>query len=376
MPTNNDAPDVTALSRQATEARAIEPRPAAPVSQYATGFDGAACAPFPPDAAAVLNAPVPENEVEIRPDGIVYLPGVAYRRILIRAFGAGAWALLPRGPARTMDALVVYHGALYILGRFVSEAVGECETRFGMSYASSLEGARTDCLTRCCKDLGIATELWDPAWRDGWMKKYADREWDEGKDGKKGKWKYWLKDKAGDQTLLTGRNAGAAAPKADGPATPVSVPTPGPTSVAPVADPPVAPSVAQATPPEEAKPATKGRRKAAPKAEAPAEAPTTSPFTPPTGLPASTALTTGADTGEAPPKDLIEKLAAALKALRWQRPQAVSWLQSVFGVPGLGALTGRQATDALTLLLAAQIDDEDRTYADMLGKLQDAGRVK
>lgn len=163
-----------ALSKAAVESRAAtEPKAAPMIPQYATGFEGAAMQPFSDAATAVLAAPVRGDEVEIRTDGIVYLPGVAYRRILTRAFGAGAWALLPRGPARTMGELVVYHGALYILGRFVSEAVGECQTRGGMSYASSLEGARTDCLTRCCKDLGVAAELWDPAWREAWKAQYA-----------------------------------------------------------------------------------------------------------------------------------------------------------------------------------------------------------
>jgi hypothetical protein len=201
MSANGAAQDTQALTRAATEARAREP--AAPlVPQYATGFEGAACAPFPPEAAAILGGPVNPDEVEIRTDGIVYLPGVAYRRILTRAFGAGAWSLLPRGPARRVDDLMTYHGALYILGRFVSEAVGECTTRAGMTYASSLEGARTDCLTRCCKDLGIATELWDPTWRASWTAKYAYK-------NDQGKW--YLRDKATNGNLAQGRNVGAPA---------------------------------------------------------------------------------------------------------------------------------------------------------------------
>lgn len=188
------------LTRAATEARlAAEPARAPMVPQYATGFEGAAAAPFSPEAAAVLGAAVNPDEVEIRTDGIVYLPGVAYRRLLTRAFGLGAWALLPRGPARTVGDAATYHGALFILGRFVSEALGECRKNGGMSEASAIEGARTDCLTRCCKDLGMAAELWDPTWRESWTAKYAVKV--------DGKWR--LRDKVAGGNLAQGRNVGA-----------------------------------------------------------------------------------------------------------------------------------------------------------------------
>lgn len=224
------------LTRAATEARqAAEPKALVPVSQYATGFDGAASAPFSAEAVAVLGAPVAEDEVEIRPDGIVYMPGVWYRRQLSRAFGAGAWALLPRGPARRDGDMCMYLGALYVLGRFVSEALGECEARFGMSYASALEGARTDALTRCCKDLGMASELWDPKWRGQWQAKYADKTWEEGKNGGKGRWKWFLKATATAAELLTGRNSAApvATPRDSAP---TDVPVVGDTGEAPADD--------------------------------------------------------------------------------------------------------------------------------------------
>lgn len=314
MSANGAAQDTQALTRAATEARGKEP--AAPmVPQYATGFEGAACEPFPEKAAAILGGPVNPDEVEIRPDGIIYLPGVAYRRILTRAFGAGAWALLPRGPARNMNNLVVYHGALYILGRFVSEAVGECETRDGMSYASSLEGARTDCLTRCCKDLGIATELWDPTWRESWKAKYAVSEWKDGRDGKKGRYHWSLRDKATNGNLAQGRNVGA--PKAE-------VPTTMKASTSMVGS--------------------------------------TAPLAP--------------DTGEAPDETVISGIRRAVKALGWKTGYARIWLNGAFGQTSVEALTARQAADALQLLEACQVDDEDATYQAVRVKLAAEGRVK
>jgi hypothetical protein len=332
--------ETTALSRQATEARAAEPRALAPVPQYATGFEGAASAPFSAEAAAILAAPVAETEVEIREDGIVYLPGVAYRRILTRAFGAGAWALLPRGPARTMGDLVVYHGALYVLGRFVSEAVGECQTRYGMSYASSLEGARTDCLTRCCKDLGMATELWDPAWRESWQAKYADRTWKEPTGNQqKGRWSWKLKTKATNATVLEGRNVGG--PKGDGPA------------VSDGSSPVRSASTGNAD-----APARNGARATIVSDVAPDDVPVVG------------------DSGEAPGDELIAKLQAQAVALKWRGPRARNWLAKHFGVESATALTKRQAEDAYSLLTAPGIDEKDGKYSALIGQLAAEGRVK
>jgi len=310
-----------ALTRAGVEAaRAqISQQPAAAVPQYATGFEGAAAAPFPAEAAAVLAAPVDEREVEIRSDGIVYLPGVAYRRILTRAFGAGAWALLPRGPSRERDGLVIYHGALFVLGRFVSEAVGECQTRNGMSYASSLEGARTDALTRCCKDLGVATELWDPAWREQWLAKYATKEWRDGKNGERGKWHWSLKAARGD---IGARNVGGHdAPKAEA--------------------------------------ATETAASVAAAGAGPAET-----------------KVANHDTGVAPSDGEIMELQRAAVALGWKAPQAKKWLAKHFGVDSANALTKRQAGDALELLKAAAVDDMDATYGQVFDRLVAEGRVR
>lgn len=137
------------------------------------GFVGAGAEPFPQKALDVLAEPVDRALVDIREDGKAYLPGVHFRRILNRAFGPGGWALLPRRPPAADRGLVVWHGVLVCLGRFVSEAVGEAMYRPNNpndSYPTSVEKAKTDCLTRCCKDLGIAWELWDKKWTAEWMR--------------------------------------------------------------------------------------------------------------------------------------------------------------------------------------------------------------
>ena len=60
--------------------------------------------------------------------------------------------------------LVTREYALYCLGRFVSQAMGEHSyyTRSSLSYGRAVESAKSNALMRCCKDLGVASELWDP----------------------------------------------------------------------------------------------------------------------------------------------------------------------------------------------------------------------
>lgn len=46
--------------------------------------------------------------------------------------------------------------------RFVSTARGEQEYFDPSGVATASEGAKSNALMRCCKDLGIAHELWSP----------------------------------------------------------------------------------------------------------------------------------------------------------------------------------------------------------------------
>jgi hypothetical protein len=62
-------------------------------------------------------APINKDDVEIKPDGIIYLPEIKYRRILNRAFGPGAWGLAPRGETIVTEKAVTREYALLVLGR-------------------------------------------------------------------------------------------------------------------------------------------------------------------------------------------------------------------------------------------------------------------
>ena len=53
---------------------------------------------------------------------------------------------------------------LYCHGRFVAQAMGEHTyySRNNLQYGKACESAKSNALMRCCKDLGIASSLWDP----------------------------------------------------------------------------------------------------------------------------------------------------------------------------------------------------------------------
>ena len=149
-------------------------------------YSGASTHPFSPDVCRVLMLDFDESAIEIKPhNGVVYLPGTFYRQRLNQAFGPGGWAMIPRGPRTMKDSQMFREYALYALGRFVAEAVGNQEyisTNRDMTEADAAEGCKTNAIQRCCKDLGIASKLWEPSFIAAWKVKYAAEVYVRGKD--------------------------------------------------------------------------------------------------------------------------------------------------------------------------------------------------
>lgn len=165
-----------------------------------SGYAGVASLAIPQAEAAKLMAVLPDNDHDILPTGEVYVAQVHYRRLLNNTFGPGSWALVPRGEFVKQGKTICREYALVVRGRFVAEAVGEQdyhESNDRMSYASAAEGVKSNALTRCCKDLGIASECWDKRWCEKWIAKYAVQVWiEKGKDGKPQKPQWRRKDAA------------------------------------------------------------------------------------------------------------------------------------------------------------------------------------
>lgn len=127
----------------------------------------------------VLFAPVDPVNVEIRYDGIVYLPWMEYASRLSEAFGL-KWALIPQGMPKFKGNFVYWGFWLIIDGHLSGYAIGEQryfpESKGGkdfMTYGDACEGAKSNSLMRLCKGLGISLELWRPSFVREWKSKYA-----------------------------------------------------------------------------------------------------------------------------------------------------------------------------------------------------------
>jgi len=80
-------------------------------------FHGISSSPFSAEQAAVLMQELDYDDIEIKPDGIVYLPEIKYRRILNKAFGPGGWGLVPRGETIVTSKVVTREYGLVAGGR-------------------------------------------------------------------------------------------------------------------------------------------------------------------------------------------------------------------------------------------------------------------
>ncbi|KAI1871172.1 uncharacterized protein JN550_004617 [Neoarthrinium moseri] len=177
-----------------------KPLPDAPPTQndagspidWASSFHGLGTSTFDPEVASLLQAPLEADDIEVKPDGILYLPEIKYRRVLNAAFGPGGWGLAPRGELVVTERIVYRDYALVAHGRFVGQARGEMQYFSDDGISTAAEGCKSNALMRCCKDLGIASELWDPRFIRKFMREHAHQVWVEHATSKKRK-QIWLR---------------------------------------------------------------------------------------------------------------------------------------------------------------------------------------
>lgn len=123
----------------------------------------------------ILTATVTDDEIEIKPDsfGAVYLAHASYRKRLNRVFKPGGWAQRQIGEWRYDPDTHILSAEFALYARdsngkvcYVSKAIGAQKYHGGqgdsdMSYDDAAQGAESNSLTRNCKQLGIALELWE-----------------------------------------------------------------------------------------------------------------------------------------------------------------------------------------------------------------------
>jgi hypothetical protein len=129
--------------------------------------------PFTDDIIKKLSQPVNIDDIEVKPEGILYVPEIKYRRALMQAFGPGGWGLIPKSNHIITNKTLSREYALFCNGRFVAQARGEQEVFDQNNMVTATEGVKSNALMRCCKDLGIFYELWDPRFIRDYKQKYV-----------------------------------------------------------------------------------------------------------------------------------------------------------------------------------------------------------
>lgn len=125
----------------------------------------------------ILQPPFDESHVQIRYDGIVFVPWVFYWDRLLRAFSPYVPALIPTSKPYPVENSLCRDYILIVNGQYVSHATGECIRAGGnqkLTYASAVEGCKSDAITKCCKSLGMGQQLFDPTWRDYYLATYGE----------------------------------------------------------------------------------------------------------------------------------------------------------------------------------------------------------
>lgn len=87
---------------------------------WTRSFQGLSTEPFTEHQSQILQQELNYDDIEIKPDGIVYLPEIKYRRILNKAFGPGGWGLAPRGETIVTGKIVTREYGLVCNGRYVA----------------------------------------------------------------------------------------------------------------------------------------------------------------------------------------------------------------------------------------------------------------
>ncbi|CAH0052995.1 unnamed protein product [Clonostachys solani] len=155
-------------------------------------FHGISTRPVTAGQFKVLMRPIDEEDIEVKPDGIIYLPEIKYRRRLNEAFGPMGWGMIPKSDPIINGPMVTREYALIVDGRFVSQAQGENHFYNEEGIPSAVEGCKSNALMRCCKDLGIASDLWDPRFIRSFKKEKMEEVWVEHQITKK-KRTLWFK---------------------------------------------------------------------------------------------------------------------------------------------------------------------------------------
>jgi hypothetical protein len=145
-------------------------------------YERAATLVFTPEEIAALEEQFPDEAFKLGAGGdanLIYIEHAHLRDRLNKVFKPGQWAIIPRnrwGEDFETDggkkATRIYVEAMLVIrGAFVAEAVGDMVYYHGnakTNYGDAVEGAKSACLRRCAKELGIGLQAWKKDFCEGW----------------------------------------------------------------------------------------------------------------------------------------------------------------------------------------------------------------
>lgn len=143
-----------------------------------TAYEGASMLKLTASESKKLREDFPDTDVEIRPhDGIIYISHMSLRERLWNVFGPCSVAEICRERFfRPETSEVAVDLVLLVRGVMVAEGIGTAKyfaNNAKTSFGDAVESAWSDALRRCCKKIGVGTQVWRPAYIRGWMLEHA-----------------------------------------------------------------------------------------------------------------------------------------------------------------------------------------------------------
>lgn len=124
----------------------------------------------------ILYEAIDPGELDIRLDGIVYLPWIFAARRLRNAF-PGSWALLPEGKPQISPDNKVMWGFHFIIKKVLIDYVISEHPYFPnnkkQSYVDAVKSVKSKAFIQACKGIGMFPELWDRKYCAQWKDKYT-----------------------------------------------------------------------------------------------------------------------------------------------------------------------------------------------------------
>jgi Mitochondrial genome maintenance MGM101 len=148
------------------------------------------------EQAAILTADVPDDEIDVRPEGMIYVSHEFCRRQLNHAFKPLGWTMVEASPFRqgpSKDRSEWYQKwAMLIGGVFAGVSMSAAEyfpdSKRG-NLSDTWETIKSDCVRRISKDLGLGLEAWNKRRQKKWRDEYCVQVLCRTKDGNKAQWR-------------------------------------------------------------------------------------------------------------------------------------------------------------------------------------------